>query len=231
MRAAGRRSSLQQQRRRGYSPSSASRWRRRPGPAAAAPSPSTPATRRPLAGWRAPTSRRGRRRLTRGLKRSSSTQAAARAFIRDYRDLLSEDPEWRDRAARILGGRRRSGPGARRHTAPGRAGARLDRASRFTTPAPCATGSSLEARSPRCSPTSATIPSPWPSLTCAADRQAPIRSFSRGSLKSFADGGLRALEAGAPETIYTANIGCWMHLKGGTRTPVRHWIEAVEAVL
>ncbi len=42
---------------------------------------------------------------------------------------------------------------------------------------------------------------------------------------------ITALTASAPETIYTANIGCWMHLSGATRTPVRHWIEAVDAVL
>ena len=39
---------------------------------------------------------------------------------------------------------------------------------------------------------------------------------------------LEALTAGDPEVIYTGNIGCWMHLRGGTATPVRHWIEAVD---
>jgi glycolate oxidase iron-sulfur subunit len=39
---------------------------------------------------------------------------------------------------------------------------------------------------------------------------------------------LGALEAGAPETIATANIGCLAHLQGGTRRPVRHWIELLD---
>jgi glycolate oxidase iron-sulfur subunit len=34
-----------------------------------------------------------------------------------------------------------------------------------------------------------------------------------------------ALEAGAPQMIATANIGCLTHLRGGTARPVRHWIE------
>ena len=34
-----------------------------------------------------------------------------------------------------------------------------------------------------------------------------------------------ALEAGAPQIIVTANIGCLTHLRGGTARPVRHWIE------
>jgi len=42
---------------------------------------------------------------------------------------------------------------------------------------------------------------------------------------------LAALNAAGPAAIYTANIGCWMQLAGGSSTPVRHWIEAVEAVL
>jgi glycolate oxidase iron-sulfur subunit len=39
---------------------------------------------------------------------------------------------------------------------------------------------------------------------------------------------LRALEAGAPSQIATANIGCLTHLASGTRTPVRHWIELLD---
>ena len=39
---------------------------------------------------------------------------------------------------------------------------------------------------------------------------------------------LRALEAGQPAEIATANIGCITHLASGTRTPVRHWIELLD---
>jgi glycolate oxidase iron-sulfur subunit len=40
-----------------------------------------------------------------------------------------------------------------------------------------------------------------------------------------------ALTAGAPETIYTGNIGCWMHLAEKAPVTVRHWIEAVDDVV
>lgn len=40
---------------------------------------------------------------------------------------------------------------------------------------------------------------------------------------------LQALEAGEPQTIATANIGCLTHLQTGTTRPVRHWIEVVDA--
>ncbi|MDX1606338.1 MAG: heterodisulfide reductase-related iron-sulfur binding cluster, partial [Candidatus Competibacterales bacterium] len=40
---------------------------------------------------------------------------------------------------------------------------------------------------------------------------------------------LAALEAGDPQQIATANIGCLAHLQSGTRRPVRHWIEVLDA--
>ena len=40
---------------------------------------------------------------------------------------------------------------------------------------------------------------------------------------------LAALEAGRPDVIATANIGCLAHLATGTRLPVRHWIELLDA--
>ena len=42
---------------------------------------------------------------------------------------------------------------------------------------------------------------------------------------------ISALEAGKPNIIATANIGCQMHLAAGTQRPVRHWIELLDARL
>ena len=42
---------------------------------------------------------------------------------------------------------------------------------------------------------------------------------------------LAALEEGAPQAVATANIGCLAHLQAPTATPVRHWIELVDAAL
>ncbi len=36
------------------------------------------------------------------------------------------------------------------------------------------------------------------------------------------------LEAGGPDVIATANIGCLAHIQSGTTLPVRHWIELLE---
>jgi glycolate oxidase iron-sulfur subunit len=42
---------------------------------------------------------------------------------------------------------------------------------------------------------------------------------------------LSALEAGRPDVIATANIGCLAHLRGGTALPVHHWVELLAARL
>jgi glycolate oxidase iron-sulfur subunit len=42
---------------------------------------------------------------------------------------------------------------------------------------------------------------------------------------------VKALESGAPDRIATANIGCLMHVQGGTSLPVDHWIEILDEVL
>ena len=38
-------------------------------------------------------------------------------------------------------------------------------------------------------------------------------------------------QAGAPQAILTANIGCQSHLQNATTLPVRHWIEALDDIL
>lgn len=49
--------------------------------------------------------------------------------------------------------------------------------------------------------------------------------------RQLRDNKLDNLEAGDPELIVTANIGCQTHLAGAGRTPVRHWIEIVDEAL
>ncbi len=39
------------------------------------------------------------------------------------------------------------------------------------------------------------------------------------------------LQAGAPEMIVTANIGCLTHLQSGSNIPVRHWVELLDDTL
>ncbi len=45
------------------------------------------------------------------------------------------------------------------------------------------------------------------------------------------DNKVAALEANEPDVIVTANIGCQLHISGGTDKPVRHWIELLEEAI
>jgi glycolate oxidase iron-sulfur subunit len=49
--------------------------------------------------------------------------------------------------------------------------------------------------------------------------------------KQLRDNKLDNLQAGQPEVILSANIGCLTHLQSGTATPVRHWIEWLDEQL
>ncbi|RTZ40930.1 glycolate oxidase iron-sulfur subunit [Candidimonas sp. SYP-B2681] len=49
--------------------------------------------------------------------------------------------------------------------------------------------------------------------------------------RSLRDRKLAAIQATAPKTIISSNIGCITHLQSGTATPVRHWIEVVDEAL
>jgi glycolate oxidase iron-sulfur subunit len=48
---------------------------------------------------------------------------------------------------------------------------------------------------------------------------------------SLRDRKLGHLSALQPQGVCSANIGCITHLQSGTDTPVRHWVELVDAVL
>ncbi|WP_043529827.1 glycolate oxidase subunit GlcF [Litchfieldella xinjiangensis] len=49
--------------------------------------------------------------------------------------------------------------------------------------------------------------------------------------RQLRDNKIANLEAGNPEVIVTANIGCQTHLASGSRTPVLHWIEIVDQAM
>jgi len=49
--------------------------------------------------------------------------------------------------------------------------------------------------------------------------------------KTLRERKLAALEPKADEVIISANIGCITHLQSGTATPVRHWVEVLDAAL
>jgi glycolate oxidase iron-sulfur subunit len=75
----------------------------------------------------------------------------------------------------------------------------------------------------------ALVPVAEPHLCCgSAGTYSILQPALAGALKTRK---LGHLQAGAPEMIVTANIGCLTHLQSGTPTPVRHWVELLDEAL
>jgi glycolate oxidase iron-sulfur subunit len=153
------------------------------------------------------------------------------AFIRDYPDVLRDDPDYRDLARRVADLVR--DPIEVLEAAPELAPRRTPAAPRIAVHEPCTLqhGLKLTGRIGGLLARLGYDPQPVADnhLCCgSAGAYSLLQPEMAGKLKVNK---LAALNASEPAAIYTANIGCWMHLGGGSPTPVRHWIEAVEAVL
>jgi len=55
--------------------------------------------------------------------------------------------------------------------------------------------------------------------------------FQPGLSKQLRDDKSAAILAGEPDLIATANIGCQLHLSGGLKRPVVHWVELVDQLM
>ena len=152
------------------------------------------------------------------------------AFIKDYPDVFADDPSYRDAALRVARAVRDpiqiltvQLPQARR--APTH--------SRVAVHDPCTLRNALKMGGAVANLLRAlgydTQPVAEPHMCCGS---AGAYSVLQPKLsRELRDRKLTALNANELDVIYTANIGCWLHLGGGTRTPVRHWIEAVDEVI
>jgi glycolate dehydrogenase iron-sulfur subunit len=73
------------------------------------------------------------------------------------------------------------------------------------------------------------LPFKEPHLCCgSAGTYSVLQPALAGQLR---DRKLANLQATGPDMILSANVGCIAHLAGGTATPVRHWIEWLDAAL
>jgi glycolate oxidase iron-sulfur subunit len=152
------------------------------------------------------------------------------AFIRDYPDVLADDPVYRERARRVV--ERLRDPVEvlfEAQPTPARAPARP----RIAVHQSCTlrNGPGLGDAPARLLAQLGYQPQPVADahLCCgSAGAYSLLQPTIAGQLRTAK---IAALTASTPVAIYTANIGCWIHLAEGTETPVRHWIEAVDEVL
>ena len=156
------------------------------------------------------------------------TASGCGVMVKDYGELLRDDPVYAERAARVSALARDTvellaeldlGPLGR----PGR-GRRIA----FHPPCTLQHGQKLrgvtESILTRLGFTLTAVPDVH--LCCGS---AGTYSITQPELsKRLRASKVAALESGEPELVATANVGCQLHLEGGTGLPVVHWIELLD---
>jgi glycolate dehydrogenase iron-sulfur subunit len=170
--------------------------------------------------------------IEQGAEAIVTTASGCGAMIHDYGALLGDEPAYARKAVRASGLLRdisqvvtqELGPKESGAQEPGSAGTRRQRVAFH---APCTLQHGLKIRG---------VVEPLLErlgyrLTSVADGHLCCGSAGSYSMlqtqisRQLRANRLTALEAGAPDVIATANIGCLLHLAAGTDRPVRHWIE------
>jgi glycolate oxidase iron-sulfur subunit len=158
------------------------------------------------------------------------TASGCGAFIKDYGHLLSTDPAYAEKAKKVSA-LAKDLVEVLRDEPLEKLGVHSDQ--RLAFHCPC----TLQHAQKLGGAVEAILISLGFNLTPVADSHLCCGSAGTYSLtqpelsRQLRDNKLNALESGHPEVIVTANIGCQSHLDGAGRTPVRHWIELVEAAL
>jgi glycolate oxidase iron-sulfur subunit len=159
------------------------------------------------------------------------TASGCGVTVKDYAHLLANDPDYRDKAARISALARdlcevvpADFPQIRPESGP---------QSRVAFQSPCTLqhGQQIRGR------VEALLRRAGYETTAVQDAHLCCGSAGTYSLlQPEISGELRrrkldALQAAEPSSIATANIGCLTHLQAGSAVPVRHWIELVDEAL
>lgn len=158
------------------------------------------------------------------------TASGCGAFVKEYRDILKDDPAYADKAKRVSELAKDLVEVLRDEEL---TSLQVNEGRRLAFHCPC----TLQHAQKLGGAVESVLVKLGFSLTPVQDAHlccgsAGTYSITQPELATqLRDNKLNALEAGNPETIVTANIGCQTHLNGAGRTPVRHWIEVVDEAL
>jgi glycolate oxidase iron-sulfur subunit len=152
------------------------------------------------------------------------------AFIRDYPDILAEDPVYAPRARRIAEHLRDP---VEILEASNLVAARAPREPRVAVHAPCTlrNGPRLADAPARLLARLGYAPQPTRDAHLCCGSAGAYSLLQPTIAKQLRADKIAALTLGAPQAICTANVGCLMHLAETAPVPVRHWLEAVDDVV
>ncbi len=164
--------------------------------------------------------------LEAGVEAVVMTASGCGAMVRDYAHLLAADPLYAERAARVAALTRDLAEIVAAEPVPA-GGAPTNPGLRVSFHAPCTLQHAQRIRGV----VEGVLQRAGYALTPVAEAHMCCGSAGTYSLlqptlaRRLRERKVDALQAGDPDVIVTANIGCLVHLDGGARVPVRHWIE------
>lgn len=167
-----------------------------------------------------------------GVETIVMTASGCGAHVRDYGELLKDDPAYADKAARVSALTRDvSEVLAAEHERLAELLRHCERAGKTVAfHSPCTLQHAQKIRGI----VETLLAAAGFRLTQVADSHLCCGSAGTYSItqpaisRQLRENKLAALGAGVPDVLVTANIGCQTHLQGGTTTPVRHWIELID---
>ncbi|MGR9091174.1 MAG: glycolate oxidase subunit GlcF [Gammaproteobacteria bacterium] len=156
-----------------------------------------------------------------------ATSSGCAVMLREYGELLRDDPIYADRAARVA--ELVCDPAEVIDPAALAAAYRAPAATRIAFQSPCTLRHGLRSADA----VESCLTAVGFELTDVPDAHLCCGSAGSYSLLQpelsgqLLDNKLAALERGAPEAYVSANIGCLMHLQRRAERPVRHWLEMI----
>ena len=157
------------------------------------------------------------------------TASGCAVFIKDYPDLLADDPTYAEKARRLATQVR--DPLEVLETLPLRP-VREPRSPRITVHDPCTLrhGLKLGGRVEALLRGMGYDPQPVRDAHLCCGSAGPYALTQPAFANALRKDKIAALTEPAPMAIMTANIGCWLHLAETSPVPIRHWLEAVDEV-
>lgn len=165
-----------------------------------------------------------------GVEAIVSTASGCGVMVKDYAEVLADDPDYADKAKSIADLTRDL---VEVLDAEDLELLAIDRQTIIAFHPPCTLqhgqklGGRVEAILSRCGFNLTTVPEAH--LCCGSAGTYSI--FQKTISRQLRDNKLTALHSGSPELIATANIGCQLHLEAATALPVVHWIELLDETL
>ena len=157
------------------------------------------------------------------------TASGCAAFIKDYPDLLADDPAYAAKARR-LAGLVRDPVEALEAEPPSPLSAPLQPRIAVHDPCTLRNGLKLAGRVEALLDRLGYDPQPVRDAHLCCGSAGSYSLTQPAFANALREQKLTALTEAAPAAIVTANIGCWMHLAEASPIPVRHWLEAVDDV-